>query len=72
MSCSTSVQTFRSSGVNGWFDDIEPLLAPRLITSVVSPSLSYSPRVTSLPPITPIEPVSVPGAAKIFFAPMAM
>ena len=33
--------------------------------SVFMPSLSYSPPVTSLPPTTPMEPVIVPGSAKI-------
>ena len=45
-----------------------PELAPRSSASKAIPSLSISPRSTSLPASTPIEPVNVAGSATILSA----
>ena len=66
------VTTSRSLVVNGSSDDIQPLLRPRLMTSVETPIFSYKPFIANLPDTTPIEPVSVPGSAKIFVQPIEM
>ena len=49
-----------------------PEFLPRLIISVCMPAHSCTPWVTSFMPKTPIEPVMVPGSAKIFLQGMAM
>ena len=54
----------RSEAEYGSSDVIQPLLRPRLMTSVVIPILSYRPFIAILPEMTPIEPVSVPGLAE--------
>ena len=66
------VMTSRSEAEYGSSDVIQPLLRPRLMTSVVIPILSYRPFIAILPEMTPIEPVSVPGSAKIFVQPIEM
>ena len=49
--------------MNGLSDERMPELAPRLMISVLMPILLNVPPMASLPPTTPIEPVSVPGSA---------
>ena len=51
---------------------LTPLFLPRLITLVVMPTFSNRPPIATFPPTTPIEPVSVPGSAKIRLAPIEM
>ena len=54
------------------FAFLMPLFLPRLMMSVVIPILLKAPLRANLPPTTPIEPVIVPGSAKMRSAPMAM
>ena len=63
---------FRSLSVNLDSMLMTPLFLPRLITLVVTPIFSNRPPIATLPPTTPIEPVSVPGSAKIRLAPIEM
>ena len=50
--------------------DNNPLFLPLLMTSVLTPKRSNNPPKEILPPTTPIEPVRVPGWAKIWSQPM--
>ena len=45
---------------------------PRVMVEVVIPIFSYRPCSAILPPTTPIDPVNVPGSAKIRSAPIEM
>jgi hypothetical protein len=54
--------------VNGVCIESQPALRPLLTTSVCTPYRSSALPTAILPPTTPIDPVSVPGAATILSA----
>ena len=64
--------TSRSCSSNGLCIDSHPALRPFDTASVWTPIFSSAPPTAILPPTTPIEPVSVPGAATILSAATAM
>jgi len=55
----------RSPSLNGAVGESQPEFLPLLTTSVCTPTFSRASPIAILPPTTPIEPVSVPGAATI-------
>ncbi|SKX13518.1 Uncharacterised protein [Mycobacteroides abscessus subsp. massiliense] len=70
MSISASTRS-RCSSVNGSLLDHASALALVRKVSEATPSFSLSPRVMNFPVITPMDPVMVPGLARIASAPMA-